>query len=323
MTPDDPRHGSRAGYLAGCAEQCCRLANFRDVKARRVRVEREGPQRVNCASVVKELVRYWDLRGVSAAAIARAAGVSTDVLTAVVHGERDRILQTSLRKIIAVTEADLPGDALLYSRISQVRVYSMMASGHPLKWICQQSPELQYAGNWRRQERIRAGMARAIRDLYQSAPGVGPSKFTIARSKNYGYLPMAAWDDPGHLTMPDGWEPTATPIELPEEDIDHVLIDRRLSGDRSVTLNLDEKHVLVEKALGQGRSHQWIEDITGLKAARYMVKPDAPTDQNHRRADLLEAVATFEKNPGRRRHATDDVQLVLRRGIWVADRRAA
>lgn len=323
MTPDDPRHGSRAGYLAGCGDECCRAANLRDVKRRRLRVEREGPQRIVCGPVVKELVRYWELRGVSPAAIAKGAGVSTDVLTAVVHGERDRILQTSLRKIIAVTEADLPDDALLYSHISQVRVYSMMASGHPLKWICQQSPELQYAGNWRRQERIRAGMARAIRDLYQSAPGAGPSKFTIARSKNYGYLPMAAWDDPGCLTMPSGWQPTATPIELPAEDIDEVGIERRMSGDRSVKLNLQEKRALVEKARSQGRSHQWIEDTTGLKAERYLAKSDAPAEQNNRRADLLEAVTAFEKNPGRRHTGTDDVRLVLRRGIWVADRSAA
>jgi hypothetical protein len=49
---------------------------------------------------------------------------------------------------------------------------------------------------------------------------------------------------------------------------------------------------------------------------------DTPELQAARRAELLEAVKAFEKNPGRKR-PVKPVKLVQRRGIWVADRSAA
>lgn len=51
---------------------------------------------------------------------------------------------------------------------------------------------------------------------------------------------------------------------------------------------------------------------------------DTPELQAARRAVLEEAVKAFEKNPGRKRPAKHEAPaLVLHRGIWVADRRAA
>lgn len=50
---------------------------------------------------------------------------------------------------------------------------------------------------------------------------------------------------------------------------------------------------------------------------------DTPELQAARRAELLEAVKAFEKNPGRKRPRPDNVRLIQRRGVWVADRSAA
>lgn len=51
---------------------------------------------------------------------------------------------------------------------------------------------------------------------------------------------------------------------------------------------------------------------------------DTPELQAARRAELLEAVKAFEKNPGRKRPRNEAAPvMVLRRGIWVADRSAA
>lgn len=49
---------------------------------------------------------------------------------------------------------------------------------------------------------------------------------------------------------------------------------------------------------------------------------DTPELQAARRAELLEAVKAFEKNPGRKRPAKTPV-LTLHRGVWVAERSAA
>lgn len=53
-----------------------------------------------------------------------------------------------------------------------------------------------------------------------------------------------------------------------------------------------------------------------------MINEDTPELQAARRAELLEAVKAFEKNPGRKRPAKAPV-LTLHRGVWVADKRVA
>jgi hypothetical protein len=266
MTPDDPRHGKRSGYLAGCKDPCCRIANFRDVKARRLRVLREGPQRVDPAPVA-EVLRYWYLRGVNAHAIAAAAGIAADSLHTIWNGGQQRILLSNLRKVLAVTEDDLPPTTLVYADLSRTRIFSMMAAGHPLVWICDQLPSLLYGGKWRTQERMKVGAAREIRDLYNRTSSFGPSPFTAARARGTGYLLPAAWDDPGTLTMPRGWKPTGATAPV---TIDEAAVERRLAGDKSIRLHRGETAEVARRLLLEGKSTTAIARDYGIKAERYV-----------------------------------------------------
>ena len=45
MSPDDPRHGTSAGYIAGCRDQCCWLAKQRYDKRRRLEFHTTGRYR--------------------------------------------------------------------------------------------------------------------------------------------------------------------------------------------------------------------------------------------------------------------------------------
>lgn len=265
MTPDDPRHGKRSGYLAGCKEHCCRIANFRDIKARRLRVLREGPLRVDPAPVA-EVLRYWDVRGVNAHAIAAAAGIAADSLHTIMNGGHQRILLSNLRKVVAVTEDDLPPCTLLYADLSRTRIFSMMAAGHPLLWICDQIPTLLYGGKWRAQERVKVATAREIRDAYNAASSFGPSAFTAARARGAGYLLPAAWDDPGMLTMPKDWKPTGATEDV---TFDEAAVERRLAGDKSIRLHRGETAEVARRLLASGKSTTVIARDYGIKSERY------------------------------------------------------
>lgn len=45
MNADDPRHGTNAGHVAGCREDCCSLAKFRYDKQRKLELQETGQRR--------------------------------------------------------------------------------------------------------------------------------------------------------------------------------------------------------------------------------------------------------------------------------------
>src|SRR5690606_5530104 len=102
MTPDDPRHGTRAGYIAGCRLACCGDPHYRYQKRSRLRLMREGSQIVSGATTL-ERVAWWDARGVSVNALTDAAGLGYGTLAELVGGERDVCLRSTERGILAVT----------------------------------------------------------------------------------------------------------------------------------------------------------------------------------------------------------------------------
>lgn len=73
MTPQDPRHGTTAGFHAGCRDLCCRRALARDEKARRLDKLRGG--RAVPAIGAQRRLRALMALGWSSNAIATHAGL--------------------------------------------------------------------------------------------------------------------------------------------------------------------------------------------------------------------------------------------------------
>lgn len=215
IAPDDRRHGERAGYLAGCRDLCCTEPNFRYQKRSRIRFQREGTQIVPAAPVV-ERVAWWAQRGVSTSGINAAAGVGDGTIRELVSGERDVCLKSTLTAVLAVGWDDLPDRALCAADLTRARIYSLMAAGHPLRWICEQAGDgLPFSGRWRAQARVTLATARTIQRVYDAAPLAGPSKITSVKARNKGHRHPLAWDDPGVPAMPFGWTPLQ-PAAAPE-----------------------------------------------------------------------------------------------------------
>lgn len=270
ITPEDPRHGTRAGYLAGCHEEaCCKRACRLDMKARELRALREGPLIVD-AEPIRQLAKYWADRGLSMASLAAAAGVNADSVKRVVTNRIVQVRLTTFRKIMSVTEDDLPDTSLVYAELTRVRVWSMMADGQKLKVIAP-AVGLPMQGNWRENPRLRVGVARAVRDLYRRSPGFGPMTGEVVRARNHGALPSMAWDDPGTLAEPVGWKPTAEPFHASPSSLTDDLIARRVAGDRTAkTRGAATIEVVRRMHYEQHLTFAEIERRTGLKEDRYV-----------------------------------------------------
>lgn len=207
MSPDDPRHGSRAGYLAGCHTTCCTEPNFREQKRARLRLLREGTQFVSSTPVTERL-SWWADHGVTGNAIQRAAGLGEGTLREMVTTGRDVCLRSTVRAVLAVDWDDLPDRSLCNAALTRARVHSMQAAGHSLDWISDNTDGLlARGGRWRQQDRLTLSIARAVQQLYDRAPLQGPSKLSAARARGRGHLHPLAWDDPGTPAAPASWTP--------------------------------------------------------------------------------------------------------------------
>lgn len=272
MSPDDPRHGHRAGYIAGCRDACCSVPHSQYQKRSRLRLLAEGPQIISSAKTMRR-VQWWSDRGVGINALCAAAGLGYGTLAEHIAGQRDVCLRSTERAIQAVTWETLPPSTLVYSGMTQRRLYSLMASGHTLEWISDRvTTGLSTGGRWRKQERMYLSLARSVADVARSAPTEGPSLMSASKVRRRGHLPLIEWDDPGTPAEPRGWQP-----ELPAADaVDEIVVERLLSG-RRIPSTRAEKVEALRRWMDAGRSQRSLCELHGWKEGRY-AEPAARQD---------------------------------------------
>lgn len=269
MSPDDPRHGQRSGYVAGCRQECCAVAHSRYQKRARLRALEEGPQLISSACTVKRL-QWWADRGVGLDAVRVAAGLGYGTLAEHMAGERDECLRSTERAILAVTWATLPASTLVLAGMTQRRIFSLMASGHTLAWITSQiDGRLPIGGAWRKQERFSLSLARAIADVAANAPATGPSTISATKVRSRGHLPIIAWDDPGTPAEPRGWQPADPDGSV----VDDVVVERLMAGHR-VPSTRAEKVEAMRRWLAAGGSQRSLCRMHGWQEGRYVERQD-------------------------------------------------
>lgn len=268
MRPDDPRHGHRAGYIAGCREDCCRVPHIRYQKRSALRRLREGAQYLDPGPVLRRLDK-WAAYGVTARAVAIAAGLNESTLQGIVR-DGFRPEKRTLAATLAVTWNDLPDSALVNADLTRRRIYSLMAAGHRLEWICERVDGLNLGGKWREQEKVTLGLARAVMALYDQAPAWGPSKQTASKARNKGHRTPAAWDDPGVPAMPKGWQPVIDDgtDHRRNDDVDEVVVMRLLAGEH-IPSTRAEKDEVMKRWKRAGGSEAELCRIHGWKDSRY------------------------------------------------------
>lgn len=273
MRPDDPRHGRYAGYQAHVhsgdspvlCEPCLAARRRRD-KADRLRVARGIPALVD-GTVALAAVQEWLHMGVSPTVLDRCvANPSGGIVVRLISGDIHAVRLSTLARLRAVAEVDLPDSARVYADLTRYRIYSLMAAGHTQRGL-----GINPRGHWRSRDRITIGQVRRMRDTYrrlEQQPGDNAN--TAARALNRGILPPAGWDDPNTLAWPRGWpQPGETPADADDEYLDEAAILRRMHGDR-VPVTVAEKGEVVRRMFSAGHSWNAVEHITGLKPDRYV-----------------------------------------------------
>lgn len=260
MTPNDPRHGSPAGYVAGCLEECCAEPRRRQTKARRLARLRGVPSMVS-AEDATALVARWEVMGVTRSALLRAAGSHSDYFLT------GRAVTTHTFQALArLTEDDLPDDVLVYSDLTRTRIESLMALGHPLVSI-----PVDIRGRWRTSSRVIASTARTVRAHYAAtAMQPGSSVRTRTRALNQGHRPPLDWDDPGTLAWPLRATSPVTPVQqLGRDFVDEAVVLRLADGRPVPGATRAEKVAAVRRWVNRGGFENELCRIHGWNEGRY------------------------------------------------------
>jgi hypothetical protein len=278
VTPDDPRHGKRSGYLAHrkAEEQpCdpCSAAHTRHCKEYRHRTKNYTERARHPATAALELLDLANAAGITDHAFAAAAGLSTSAISRIRLRYCNVNAATLQRIQAALANLTLHPNALVEASLTHERVKSMMAQAWARNWIVAESGWV-IPSNWLTCKRVRYSSAVAIRDLaLQVGDRRGPSKMSATWAAKSGWQVAAAWDDPGTVTWPVGWfDKVDEPISL----IDESAIERRILGDRTIRLHKGEAAEIVRRLVADGWTLRAIAQHTGVKPDRYIERPPEP-----------------------------------------------
>lgn len=267
MSPDDPRHGTRAGYQAHRQDgedacPACLRGRSREDKA--LRYDHHRGVRIDYAATeVAALIEPWLALGFSYTAIGAAADLGAT------HGTRlgERIAAGGIFRrrtylaLASLAEESFSPNATVWADLTRTRVFSLMAAGHRLADM-----PIHDTGKWRTTPTITVTLAARIRDYYDTHQHLdGKSAYTRTTARRAGHRPPAAWDDPGTLAWPLGWT-----FSIDRGDVvDEVAVHRILSGDWKAKANKAERIEVVRRWLASGRSVNELARLTGWKVERY------------------------------------------------------
>lgn len=216
MLPDDPRHGSNAGYVAhyrAGEKPCepCRTERARSQKRARIDAARGNPRTITATEVGQHVTGLRN-DGMPYSEIARRANVSEGTV------RRSEIPGTNIHRrnaarILKVTPTDEAHSGYVPRTGPARRIRALIAIGytptnlaHRLGITQNNLSNFIHDGNscgTRRLEWVQAATANKIREVYdQLSMTPGPSKSAKRRAKEHGWAPPLAWDDIDTDTQP-------------------------------------------------------------------------------------------------------------------------
>jgi hypothetical protein len=277
MRPDDPRHGTKAGYNVHYRDgerPCAACIDARYYTRKRlIAAHRRGERMFYTSAEVNALVAPWLTMGISLGAISVAAryGSQRSTRLAQVLAEGGSVRRGTYHRLAAVTEADFADDAKVYADLTRTRVYSLMAIGHR-----QVDMPINPGGHWRTRAYITVETARNVREFYAAHEfTIGPRTHTASRARNAGHLPPLSWDDPGTLAWPSSDRRTWARAKAPKVDVpDPVVVERLLAG-LQVRSTRAEKDEAMRRWLAAGRSQRSLCAMHGWAENRYVERSEA------------------------------------------------
>lgn len=275
ITPDDPRHGSPAGYLAhfrSGEKPCepCRHARYRAHKAAGILRARGISGRVPISPDAWRIVTETTRRELAA-----ATGLTPGALGRIERrGPQARVLRTTHEAILGAAGQVVTPIGL------QRRLRALSVLGWSMREIADRYP----GANMDALKELRGAVTRqfvtlpvarqvvaAYRDLSMTpAPRSISSSQTRTLAAKHGYLSPLAWDD-DTIDRPES-QPLVT-AEV-DDDLDEAAIFRRMHGDQ-VKLTKAEQFEVLHRCLAANWGFERIETVAGLNANRLLREEEA------------------------------------------------
>lgn len=278
-------HGTRNAY----AIDRCRCGPCRAAAAayERHRVRQRAYGRFPYVDASRARAHVLALRdaGIGLKRIAALAGVPNGSLSKLIYGDPKRGMAPSKRilpqtelAILAVTaDGALASGARTDAAGTVRRLRGLVAAGWTRAELARRLG-WQHANLWAlidgRQPEVTARTAAAVRALTQELWNTAPAETSPAQrgaanrvrreAAAKGWAPLLAWDDePGPHFIDD---PSATPFLAPRQidHLDEAAIERRMAGDRTVSLTNTERREVVRRLHSQGLTDRDIERRTGI-----------------------------------------------------------
>jgi hypothetical protein len=268
LTPDDPRHGTYAGYMAhrkeGTTGECapCRHAGTRERKLANWRKDHNIKlvRHVRLGEEAFEILKQSDPRSLAA-----AAGLHVSCMYKLRRLGPDATVERSTRD--AIRSAGFTQATLACAR----RLQALTAIGYSMFQLAKHTTIL--TDNALRKIRsgnavyVQAASRAEINRVYDllhmtpAPPGRGASRCRVY-AKRMGWAAPLAWDNID--------DPRETPVlDDVAVKFDEAAVLRRMAGDRSVKVHAAESEEVVRRLAAQGYGHGWIEEHTGIKAVRF------------------------------------------------------
>lgn len=208
ITPADHRHGTRAGYLAGCRCHPCATAHNRYTKAYKAnREERGTPIRVDATPAAQHITHLR--QHMSLSAIAAAAGLSESAIFDIARGHRATIQPNTHAAILNVTTPPDHGNhrrspvgTLRRLQALQVLGWSYQTISHHSGISAEYLSDIANRPPVMVEKQTADAITRAYEQLSTSTPvprspqHAGGITRARAHAQAQGWLPPDAWIDP-------------------------------------------------------------------------------------------------------------------------------
>lgn len=265
MTPDDHRHGSKAGAVQHWKDgeracDSCQAAARRDRKAQELDALAGKPRMVPLGEHAYGIVAATPLPLLEA-----ASGVHRNRLAKLsMKGPDARVYRRTRDRILAAAAT-----TTLWTTVGVVRrLQALMRIGWSMRALAAEvgvyESTLQEALRTAdTRQFVRSTLAAAVVDAYDrlhltSPEGRGASR-ARATAAARGYAPPLAWDDIDNDPEP--------PVVVAEDHVDEVLVQRILDGER-LPANPAERVEAIRRWTTTGRPLSELERITGWNTAR-------------------------------------------------------
>lgn len=276
LHPRDKRHGTRAGYLAGCTCEPCVKAHSRYCKEYHWRRMNGATLTVDFDTEVRPHVERL-LTMVSKSGVAFAAGTTSGHLCRLLTGQNTRLHKNTADRLLAVTLDSIPDRQFVNARGARRRVQALMRLGYPMRHVAVRvGYEKTNMRNLVRGDSttITAATHRKIAAAFDAMcmrvpTGVEPkdrAQITRARRRGEaeGWAYPLDWDD---IDFDD--HPVTLRVKgRSHRDVDFAVVEALLAG-RHVDSTRAEKDEAMRRWLAMGRSERSLCAIHGWHDDRY------------------------------------------------------